>query len=57
MKLGDTTNFKLKQQLKIPVEEHLDDYPSVEPLLEFDWKETKPIKIRPFKPKYNLTMS
>lgn len=34
-----------------------DGYPPVEPLLDFDWKTKEPIKIRPFKPKYNLTMS
>jgi len=34
-----------------------DGYPKVEPLPDFDWKITEPIKIRPFKPKYNLTMS
>lgn len=32
-------------------------YPPVEPLPDFDWKTTQPVKIRPFKPKYNLTMS
>ncbi|KAJ5234706.1 uncharacterized protein N7469_003874 [Penicillium citrinum] len=34
-----------------------DGYPKVEPLPDFDWKTTEPIKIRPFKSKYNLTMS
>ncbi|CAG8014546.1 unnamed protein product [Penicillium salamii] len=32
-------------------------YPSVNPLSNFDWKTKEPLKIRPFKPKYNLTMS
>ncbi|KAB8205876.1 hypothetical protein BDV34DRAFT_235032 [Aspergillus parasiticus] len=32
-------------------------YPPVEPLPDFDWKTKEPIKIRPFKPKYHLTMS
>ena len=32
-------------------------YPPVEPLPDFDWKTTESVKIRPFKPKYNLTMS
>jgi len=31
-------------------------FPVVEPLPNFDWKTTEPIKLRPFKPKYNLTM-
>ncbi|CAG7946172.1 unnamed protein product [Penicillium salamii] len=32
-------------------------YPTVNPLSNFDWKTKEPLKIRPFKPKYNLTMS
>lgn len=32
-------------------------YPPIEPLPDFDWKTKEPIKIRPFKPKYHLTMS
>lgn len=32
-------------------------YPPVEPLSDFDWKTKEPVKIRPFKPKYHLTMS
>lgn len=32
-------------------------YPPIEPLPDFDWKTKEPIKLRPFKPKYNLTMS
>ncbi|CAG8364229.1 unnamed protein product [Penicillium salamii] len=32
-------------------------YPTVSPLSNFDWKTKKPLKIWPFKPKYNLTMS
>jgi hypothetical protein len=31
-------------------------FPEVEPLDDFDWKTTEPLQIRPFKPKYNLTM-
>lgn len=31
-------------------------YYAITPLRDFDWRETKPIKIRPFKPKYHLTM-
>jgi hypothetical protein len=26
------------------------------PLPDFDWRTTEPLKIRPFKPKYHLTM-
>ncbi|KAB2577172.1 hypothetical protein BFW01_g2316 [Lasiodiplodia theobromae] len=32
-------------------------YYAITPLRDFDWRETKPIKIRPFKPKYHLTMA
>lgn len=34
----------------------LQEYPPVEPLAEFKWEETEPIQLRPFKPKYHLTM-
>jgi hypothetical protein len=33
-----------------------DPYYNLEPLENFDWSTTEPIKIRPFKPKYHLTM-
>jgi hypothetical protein len=33
-----------------------DPYLTIEALQNFDWKTTEPIKIRPFKPKYHLTM-
>ncbi|CEJ61078.1 hypothetical protein PMG11_09622 [Penicillium brasilianum] len=32
-------------------------YPPVEALPDFHWQSKEPVKIRPFKPKYNLTMS
>ena len=28
----------------------------IEPLLDFDWRATPPMKLRPFKPTYNITM-
>jgi hypothetical protein len=31
-------------------------YHAIDPLPDFDWESTPPIKIRPFKPKYHLTM-
>lgn len=34
-----------------------DPYQDIEPLSNFDWQATPPIKIRPFKPKYHLTMA
>lgn len=32
------------------------DFPEIEELRDFDWKTTEPIKLRPFKPKYHITM-
>jgi hypothetical protein len=31
-------------------------YHAIDPLPGFEWESTPPIKIRPFKPKYHLTM-
>jgi len=31
-------------------------YQDIEPLHDFDWESTPPMKVRPFKPKYHLTM-
>ncbi|SPQ26374.1 9ac65be4-98c9-47fc-87de-6291443aceb4 [Thermothielavioides terrestris] len=31
--------------------------PAIEPLPDFDWKITPPMKLRPFKPTYNITMA
>ncbi|KAK4100411.1 FAD/NAD(P)-binding domain-containing protein [Parathielavia hyrcaniae] len=31
--------------------------PLIEPLPDFDWKSTPPMKLRPFKPTYNITMA
>ena len=31
-------------------------YEDIEPLHDFDWSSTPPLKLRPFKPKYHLTM-
>lgn len=33
------------------------EYPPVETLPDFNWEEKEPLKLRPFKLKYNLTMS
>ncbi|KAF2457881.1 hypothetical protein BDY21DRAFT_385566 [Lineolata rhizophorae] len=32
-------------------------YDNIEPLLDFDWASTEPLKLRPFKPKYHLSMA
>ncbi|KAK2767780.1 hypothetical protein FQN54_003939 [Arachnomyces sp. PD_36] len=32
-------------------------FPEVGPLMTFNWEKTEPLKLRPFKPKYNMTMS
>lgn len=37
-------------------EDPLEAYRDIEPLHGFDWESTPPIKLRPFKPKYHLTM-
>jgi hypothetical protein len=37
-------------------EDPLAAYDAIEPLKDFDWKTTPPLKLRPFKPKYHLTM-
>lgn len=34
----------------------LDFYEDIDPLHDFDWSSTDPARIRPFKPKYFLTM-
>jgi hypothetical protein len=33
-----------------------DPYEDIEPLTNFDWSTTTPFRIRPFKPKYHITM-
>ena len=33
-----------------------DPYDDIEPLHNFDWSTTEPMKLWPFKPKYHLTM-
>jgi hypothetical protein len=32
------------------------EFPPVKEQPEFDWRKTEPLKVRPFKPKYHLTM-
>ena len=39
-----------KRFLKAP------EFPDIEEQPDFDWKTTEPLKLRPFKPKYHLTM-
>lgn len=34
----------------------LNPYEAIEPLHDFEWSTTEPIKVRPFKSKYHLTM-
>ncbi|OCT46961.1 hypothetical protein CLCR_02451 [Cladophialophora carrionii] len=40
-----------KRYLKAP------EFPEVEEQPDFDWKTTEPLQLRPFKPKYHLTMA
>ena len=44
----------LVAEKKVAPEE--DPYNDIDPLRSFDWKSEEPIQIRPFKPKYHLTM-
>lgn len=46
-----------KQGLLALQNESLKAYTDITPLLTFDWSTTKPLPIRPFKPKYHLTMA
>jgi hypothetical protein len=45
------------EEKKAPEQEDpLRAYQDIEPLHDFDWESTPPMKLRPFKPKYHLTM-
>ena len=49
----------IERQDTEPIDEKKEDYDAyhdLEPLPNFDWSTTEPIRIRPFKPKYYLTM-
>ncbi|KAE8372345.1 hypothetical protein BDV26DRAFT_297946 [Aspergillus bertholletiae] len=37
--------------------ESQETYPPIQPLPDFNWETTEPLKFRPFKPKYHLTMA
>ncbi|KAL4889987.1 hypothetical protein BDV59DRAFT_209938 [Aspergillus ambiguus] len=47
----DTDTPKLENKLEPTA------YPPVESLPDFEWQHVEPLKLRPFKPKYHLTMS
>jgi hypothetical protein len=53
---GSTTSESNEKQHHPEQEDPLKAYQEIEPLLNFDWKSTPPMKLRPFKPKYHLTM-
>lgn len=36
--------------------EKLRAYYDIEPLTDFDWARTEPLQLRPYKPKFHLTM-
>lgn len=46
-----------KQRLLDDQDGAIDAYTNIDPLFAFDWAKTKPLPIRPFKPKYHLTMA
>ncbi|KAF2205024.1 hypothetical protein GQ43DRAFT_468610 [Delitschia confertaspora ATCC 74209] len=58
-KSGQTKVLKTSLQIsEKKVEPNLEDaYYQIEPLSDFDVDSTEPIKIRPFKPKYHITMA
>jgi hypothetical protein len=53
----NTANPQLNGEKKAPEQDDpLNAYQDIEPLHDFGWESTPPIKLRPFKPKYHLTM-
>ncbi|KAF4158789.1 hypothetical protein CNMCM6069_003355 [Aspergillus lentulus] len=49
---------KIKVQTIPSKHEPLEEgYPPITPLLNFNWETTEPLALRPFKPKYHLTMA
>lgn len=53
-----STHQSRSQPNKNPVEDVKlqDTYHKFEPLKDFDWRTTAPLRLRPWKPKYHLTM-
>jgi len=50
--------YRYSQANRLPEKEPpRDPYQDIEPLRDLDWTTKPPIKIRPFKPKYHLTMA
>jgi len=45
-----------QQNQRTPRREQLYRIPPVEPLNDFNWQDVEPERIRPFKPKYHITM-
>ncbi|KAI1923683.1 hypothetical protein LOZ12_000142 [Ophidiomyces ophidiicola] len=48
------TRTKRVQKLR---RENASKFPNITPLENFEWEKTEPLKFRPFKPKYHLTMA
>ncbi|KAI1935033.1 hypothetical protein LOZ58_000390 [Ophidiomyces ophidiicola] len=53
-KWADSTRAKRVQKLR---QENASKFPNITPLKNFEWEKTEPLKFRPFKPKYHLTMA
>ncbi|KAI1979425.1 hypothetical protein LOZ51_004200 [Ophidiomyces ophidiicola] len=53
-KWADSTRTKRVQKLR---RENASKFPNITPLENFEWEKTEPLKFRPFKPKYHLTMA
>ncbi|KAM5443448.1 hypothetical protein MferCBS31731_001221 [Microsporum ferrugineum] len=51
---GGANSSRATRRLTVVAE---DDFPPIKPLDNFKWETTEPIQLRPFKPKYNLTMA
>ncbi|EEH19998.2 hypothetical protein PABG_02257 [Paracoccidioides brasiliensis Pb03] len=48
---------EIEKQKKFEAILSTSDFPPVEPLKDFNWEKTEPLKLRPYKPKYHLTMA
>jgi len=56
IKVGDALNDKRLVSARSDDVDDINKTPLIEPLPDFDWKTTEPIKFRPFKPTYHITM-
>lgn len=57
MFLWQLRSFFAERKSSGPLTLEAPGFPAIEALQNFDWKTTEPLKCRPFKPKYHLTMA